>query len=165
MTTAYIGLGANLGRPTDKILSALASIAELSEIHLVAHSSLYMSNPIGPAGQPKYINAVAKLSTTLSPHHLLDALLSLETKLGRTREGTRWGPRIIDLDLLYYGERTINHHNLVLPHPEINNRNFVVYPLYEIEPGFVLPTGQLLSTLIDEVSSRGLERISPQPQI
>lgn len=160
MTIAYIGLGANLGQPQRKINAALAAIETHKNIQLLDQSSPYKSDPLGPSEQPDYINAVAKLSTALSPHDLLNALLRLETKLGRTRDGTHWGPRIIDIDLLYYGQETINDVNLTIPHPEIANRNFVVYPLAEIEPDFILPDGRPLTSLLDNISPHGLEKIT-----
>ncbi|MBL4793947.1 MAG: 2-amino-4-hydroxy-6-hydroxymethyldihydropteridine diphosphokinase [Pseudomonadales bacterium] len=160
MTVAYIGLGANLSQPQQKIRQALDEIKNHRDLQLLTCSSLYQSAPMGLADQPNYINAVAKLSTTLSPHSLLDTLLNIETTLGRTRDGTRWGPRVIDIDLLYYGDHIINENKLTLPHPEINNRNFVLYPLAEIEPDFVFPDGQLLSKLLDKAPPNELERIA-----
>ena len=161
MTIAYIGLGANLGKPQTKIQQALAAIDGHADIRLLDKSSLYKSKAIGLTGQPDYINAAAKLEMTLTPHSLLHELLTIETMLGRTRDGTHWGPRIIDIDLLYCGDQIINDETLVLPHPEILNRDFVLYPLAEMEPNFTLPDGRMLSDITNTISEQGLKRISP----
>jgi 2-amino-4-hydroxy-6-hydroxymethyldihydropteridine diphosphokinase len=120
----YIGLGANLGRREDTLMRALDLLRETPGIRVLRVSSMEETAPIGPAGQPPYLNAVAAVETTLQPLELLDRLQEIESALGRTR-GEKWGPRLIDLDLLYYGEETISHPRLTVPHPEIGQRDFV----------------------------------------
>jgi len=130
---AYIGLGANLGEPVAQVRRALAGVAELDEVEVLQVSRLYRNPPLGPKEQPWYINAVAQVRTRLTAEELLRALRRLETALGRVR-GERWGPRIIDLDLLLYDGEVVNTAELVLPHPEMHRRAFVLAPLAEIAP-------------------------------
>jgi 2-amino-4-hydroxy-6-hydroxymethyldihydropteridine diphosphokinase len=126
--TAYIGLGSNLQQPIQQVKQALLHLAELPQTHLLNASPLYRSAPLGPADQPDYINAVAALATRLSPLALLDALQTIERQQGRVREGERWGPRTLDLDLLLYAEQKIQNDRLRVPHPGLGERNFVLYP-------------------------------------
>jgi len=130
--TAYIGLGSNLQQPIRQVNQALQQLAKIPRTRLVTASSLYRSAPLGPADQPDYINAVAALATGLSPLELLDALQAIERQQGRVREGERWGPRTLDLDLLLYGDLQIHNERLTVPHPGLGERNFVLYPLYDI---------------------------------
>ncbi len=144
--TAWLGLGANLGNPEATLKSAVASLKALSGGSLVALSSLYQSSPLGPQGQPDYLNAVAGLKTTLSPHELLKALHVIENAHDRIRK-ERWGARTLDLDLLLYGSDEIDTKDLTVPHAELKNRNFVLVPLLEIWPAATLPDGTSLITL------------------
>lgn len=130
--TAYIGLGSNLQQPIQQINQALQLLKDIPRTHLITASPLYRSEPLGPADQPDYINAVAALATGLSPLELLDALQAIERQQGRVREGERWGPRTLDLDLLLYGDLQIHNERLTVPHPGLGERNFVLYPLYDI---------------------------------
>jgi|GEM_PF-5125557 len=114
---AWIGLGANLGDPRAQLDAALAAIGELAHTRLLSRSSYYRTPPMGPPGQPDYLNAVAGVETALTPEALLEALLAIETRLGRRRDGQVWGPRVIDLDLLCYGEQRRDTAFLRLPHP------------------------------------------------
>lgn len=130
--TAFIGLGSNLGKCTENILRAADMLADTSGIVTLGLSTLIETKPVGPVqDQPDFTNAVAKIETTLSPLDLLDRLLSIEVRLGRVRN-ERWGPRVIDLDLLIYGDRQVNHARLKVPHPEIPNRPFVRAGLAEL---------------------------------
>lgn len=129
---AYIGLGSNLQRPADQLRRALHALAELPSSRLGAQSRLYRSRPLGPPNQPEYINAVAELFTRLDPVALLDRLQALESAQGRRRDGLRWGPRTLDLDLLLYGDLRIDLPRLQVPHRELARREFVLYPLLEI---------------------------------
>ncbi|NDU86000.1 MAG: 2-amino-4-hydroxy-6-hydroxymethyldihydropteridine diphosphokinase [Ferrovum sp.] len=131
--TAYIGLGSNLTDPVNHINTALASLALLPCSHLVAHSRLYRSAPHGHLDQPDFINAVARLETTLDPEHLLTALLHLEQEHGRQRLFAN-GPRTLDLDILLYGQECRHTANLVLPHPRLAQRPFVLLPWLEVAP-------------------------------
>ncbi len=130
---AYIGLGANLGEPAAQLRRALAELAATDEVEVLQVSSFYLNPPLGPQEQPWYVNAVAQVRTRLTPEELLRSLHRLETALGRVR-GERWGPRVIDLDLLLYDGEVINAPELVLPHPEMHRRAFVLAPLAEIAP-------------------------------
>ena len=112
---------------------------------------------MGPQDQPDYLNAVAALETTLLPHELLDQLQAIETAQGRVRGATRWGSRTLDLDLLLYGNETINDERLVVPHPGMKARSFVLYPLYEIAPGLLLPGGETLASLLNNCPREGLK--------
>jgi 2-amino-4-hydroxy-6-hydroxymethyldihydropteridine diphosphokinase len=155
---AYIGLGANLGDPIATLQSAVNALRQTPGIRLVTASSLYRSTALGPAGQPDYINAVAHLSTSLTPHELLAALQRIENQHGRTRE-VRWGARTLDLDLLLYANDEIHTSSLIIPHIELKNRNFVVIPLLEISPNLVLPDATVIATLTVAHNPTGLERL------
>lgn len=130
---AYIGLGANLGDPRRQLAEALARLAVLEEVEVLKVSTFYLNPPLGPPGQPWYVNAVAQVRTRLEPEELLRVLLRVEEDLGRVR-GERWGPRIIDLDLLLYDGVIMSGPELALPHPEMHRRAFVLVPLAEIAP-------------------------------
>lgn len=134
MPIAYIGLGANLGQPAEQISAAIAALARAPCVTLLAQSSLYRSKAIGLPDQPDYCNAVCALDTTLDAESLFDVLIAIEQAAGRVRDGRRWGPRVLDLDLLHYADRMQTTPRLTLPHPEIARRNFVLVPLAEIAP-------------------------------
>ena len=155
MYPAFVGLGANLGNPGETLASAVRALRLLPDTRLEGLSSLYRSRPLGPAGQPDYLNAVARLRTRLTPHGLLAALHAIEQDHGRRREA-RWGPRTLDLDLLLYDNDEISTTSLVVPHPELKSRNFVVIPLLETAPGTHLPDGTALSGLPAATDSDGL---------
>ncbi|MDM8569657.1 2-amino-4-hydroxy-6-hydroxymethyldihydropteridine diphosphokinase [Thiotrichales bacterium HSG1] len=144
MTNVYIGLGSNLNNPIYQLRKALQILETIPATHLQNHSSLYRSKAIGPKNQPDYINAVAVLSTKLSPFNLLKKLQDIEIERGRTRKGKRWQARILDLDILIYGNMRLHTPKLILPHPELYNRMFVLKPLYECVPNLILPNGQRL---------------------
>lgn len=135
---AYLGLGANLGDREATLRTALSSLSDLPTIQVSQVSSLYETAAVGVTDQPDFLNAVAKISTSLSATALLGALLNLENLLGRVRT-LRWGPRVIDLDLLLYGEAQIALPELIVPHPRLRERAFVLVPLSEIAPEMVLP--------------------------
>jgi 2-amino-4-hydroxy-6-hydroxymethyldihydropteridine pyrophosphokinase len=135
---AYVGLGANLGDPPRQLLNALDRLANDPEWRLEARSRLWRSPAIGPQPQPDYCNAVCRLRTRLEPEQLLGRLLDLEDAAGRTRE-QRWGPRLLDLDLLHVPGVRRATTRLTLPHPQIARRDFVLRPWAEIAPGLVLP--------------------------
>jgi 2-amino-4-hydroxy-6-hydroxymethyldihydropteridine diphosphokinase len=160
MVRVYIGLGSNLDQPERQVQLALEALAELPETVVTAHSSLYRSEPLGPPGQPDYINAVAALETGLSPLDLLAALQGIEARQGRVREGERWGPRPLDLDILLYGEQVSDDPRLTLPHPGLYERNFVLYPLAEIAPGLSIPGKGPLEVLLAQCHQGRLEKLS-----
>lgn len=157
MTAVYIGIGANLGNPIVTMEQATLALAKLPETNLLLHSRLYRSKPLGPSDQPDYSNAVALIDTTLSPLALLDELQALEIRLGRQPSHLRWGPRVIDLDILLYGQEIIQHERLTIPHPGLDKREFVLYPLAEIAPDLILPTGASILTLKELCDPRGIE--------
>jgi len=156
--TAYIGLGSNLENPRDQVTRALEELAAIPETTLIDASSLYRSAPIGPEGQPDYINAVARLKTRLSPLQLLDALQTIEDAHGRVRE-ERWGARTLDLDLLLYGEQHIQHERLTVPHPEMHRRAFVLVPLAEIAPELEIPAKGGVMSLLERCEEMDITRL------
>ena len=160
MERVYIGLGSNLATPIEQLRSALAAVAALPQTDLIAQSSFYSSDPLGPADQPRYVNAVAALDTELSPLALLDALQTIELEQGRTRKAERWGPRTLDLDILLFGERLLDEPRLTVPHYHMHARAFVLYPLAEIAPDLKLPDGRALIELLGACPYAGLERLS-----
>ena len=145
---AYIGLGANLGDRRAALDAALAALGARAGVEVVAVSRVRETDPWGPVEQPLFLNAAAALDTTLSPRELLDALLAVERDLGRTRDGRRWGPRTIDLDLLLYGSDQIDEPGLAVPHPRLAERLFVLEPLYDLDPALVVPGAGELATLL-----------------
>jgi 2-amino-4-hydroxy-6-hydroxymethyldihydropteridine diphosphokinase len=155
---AYVGLGSNLDDPAAQLSRALQALACLPDTRLVAVSGRYRNPPMGPAGQPDYLNAVAGLLTRLSPQALLAALQGIEHEQGRRRDGPRWGPRTMDLDLLAYGSARLESDALTLPHPGIRSRPFVLVPLAEVAPGLHLPDGQSVAALAAAVDATGLRR-------
>jgi len=137
VVTVYIGLGSNLGNRKNNINNALENLARLPDTILLKTSSLYNSSAIGPA-QRDYINCVARITTSQPPQKLLDNLHEIERRMGR-KKNRRWGPRLIDLDIIFYGRRIISGGNLAVPHREAARRRFVIEPMSEIAPGFVHP--------------------------
>ena len=136
--TAYIAIGANLGDPLAQVRESFDALAALPGMRLVATSSIYRTAPVGADGQPDYFNAVACVETRLAPRALLEALLDLESRKGRFRSFQN-APRTLDLDLLLYGERSIGEPGLVVPHPRMHLRRFVLEPLLEIAPDAMIP--------------------------
>ena len=138
---AFIALGSNLGQPVENLRAAAEALGAEDGVELQALSGFERTTPVGgPQGQPDYLNAVARIETCLEPLELLDRLQAIEACLGRERsDEERWGPRLLDLDLLYYGELTIETSRLVVPHPRAEERLFVLEPLAEIAPGLRLP--------------------------
>ena len=133
MTIVYIGLGSNLGQPKSQLRDALVAIDNLPNSKLLRHSSFYGSTPMGPQDQPDFYNAAALINTTLPPRDVMAWLLSTEQAMGRTRL-RRWGERCIDLDLLLYDELSLENDDLVIPHPRILDRDFVLLPLLDLNP-------------------------------
>ena len=160
--TAYVGLGANLDEPADHVRRAFEDLAALPHVRLTARSPLYMSAPLGPADQPDYINAAAALETQLAPLELLTELRGIETRHGRRRDGTRWGPRVLDLDLLLYGDLVLDSHELTLPHPSLHERAFVLYPLADIAPMLVIPGRGTLRELCTGLRSGRIQRLETE---
>jgi len=158
VTRAFIGLGSNLAEPQRQLRSALEAIAALPQTQLLRCSSFYRSAPVGPAGQPDYINAVAELETGLSPLQLLDQLQAVEAAHGRERS-IRWGARTLDLDILLLDSQQLDEARLQVPHPRMTERNFVLVPLAELEPGLQLPSGESIQALLRQCPENRLEKV------
>jgi 2-amino-4-hydroxy-6-hydroxymethyldihydropteridine diphosphokinase len=149
VTRAYVGLGANLGDREETLRRAAELLAAEPGIEVVAVSSLRETEPVGYVDQPAFLNGACAVETELSPHDLLDRLLAIERALGRERgKGPRWGPRTIDLDLLLYGQETVDEPGLTVPHPRLSERSFALEPLVELDPGLRLPDGRGLQGLL-----------------
>ena len=159
MERVYIGLGSNLAEPRQQWRGALAALAQLPDTALAQTSSFYSSDPLGPADQPRYVNAVAALDTHLEPLQLLDALQAIELTQGRERKDDRWGPGTRDLDILVFGNRLLNEPRLQVPHYHMHARPFVLYPLAELAPDLHLADGRLLSDLLLVCPFEGLEQL------
>jgi len=156
---AYIGLGANLGEPLQQLRTALASLVQIPGTRLVVVSPAYRSSPMGPQDQPCYINAVAGMLTSLEAEVLLDSLQAIERGMGRTQDRERWGPRIIDLDLLVYGDKVVQNERLVLPHPGVHERSFVLYPFADVAPTLKVPGRGSVQSLRAAVPAGDLLRL------
>lgn len=147
---AYIGLGSNLQSPARQLDSAMDLLASIPNTRLIARSSLYRSAPFGGIEQPDFVNAVASLLTRLTAHDLLAELQQIEQRRGRERNDVRWGPRVIDLDLLVFSDQVLADPGLKVPHPGITDRNFVLLPLREIAPELLIPgLGRVASLPVD----------------
>ena len=153
MTRAYIGLGSNLDDRERMLWSALHMLAFSPEVDVVAVSSFRETDPVGYLDQPAFLNAAAAVETELGPRELLGLLLDVERELGRTREGPRFGPRTIDLDLLLYGDRLIAEPGLVVPHPGLATRRFVLEPLAELAPTLKIPGNGTVQALLAGLQS------------
>ena len=161
MTPAYIALGANLGDPMAQVEGAKNDIAKLAATRLVDCSPWYRSKAIGPGEQQDYVNGVALIETELAPGELLTRLKALEKKHGRI-DTIRWGPRHLDLDILLYGNTHIDSEHLHIPHPRLQERNFVIIPLRDIAADLVLPDGTAVSKLADVLGHQNLHPIPAQ---
>ena len=165
MIEVYIGLGSNMTEPRAQISRALQALSQLSASRLLKHSSLYASKPMGPQNQDNYVNAVACLQTTLAPLALLAECQNIEQQHGRARNGERWGPRTLDLDILLYAQDIVQQPELVIPHYGMKQREFVLYPLHEIAPELRLPCGSSLVQLLELCPLNGLQKITVTAQI
>jgi 2-amino-4-hydroxy-6-hydroxymethyldihydropteridine diphosphokinase len=145
---AYVGLGSNLGDREQMIGRAVALLGQTPRVELVAVSTLRETAPVGLLDQPWFVNAAASLDTEVGPRALLERLLEIERLLGRTREGRRFGPREIDLDLLLYGDESVGQPGLTVPHPRLHERLFALEPLAELEPDLVVPGRGAVRALI-----------------
>ncbi len=153
---AYIGVGSNLEDPRVQVLAAFAKLAALPQTLLVSTSRLYRSRPFGNVAQPDFVNAVAGLLTQLDSRSLLEHLQGIERAMGRPAQHERWGPRLIDLDLLALGTERCADERLTLPHSGIVERNFVLYPLADIAPDLDLPGLGRVADLAAAVTAEGL---------
>jgi len=155
----YIGIGSNLDNPVAQVLEAVEELEMIPDTILAERSSLYSGKPMGPGDQPDYVNAVVAMDTLLSAAELHEALIRIEDLQGRTREGDKWGPRIIDLDLLLYGNHSIDTATLTVPHPGMHERDFVIIPLEEVAGNLKIPGRGHLYSLINKCKSHSLKKL------
>ena len=156
--TAYVALGANLGDPLATLQAALAALSAIPATTLGPTSSLYRTAPVGLRNQPDFVNGVAQLRTTLSPRRMLEALFDIEALFGRSRSVPN-APRTLDLDLLLHGETTLSDNDLILPHPRMHLRAFVLVPLLEIAPGCTIPGLGPARQFLGSCSDQSIARI------
>ena len=156
---AYIALGSNLENPIKQIQSAYEKIAQIPDTDLLHSSSFYKSAPEGQLNQPDYINAVVSINTALTPLKLLDALLKIELQHGRIRK-YRNAPRTLDLDILLYGNLQLNDSKLIIPHPRMAQRAFVLFPLIEIAPRCIIPGHGKIDKLAAACSDQVIEQLN-----
>ena len=157
MNRVYLGLGSNLSDPLHQIHRVISSIKAIEHIEITALSSLYVSQPMGPQDQPDFFNAVIEIHTTLQPIQLLDKMQAIENQAGRIRKHQRWGPRVVDIDILLYNSEVINTERLTVPHYGLQQREFVVIPLAEINNQLELPNGPSIKSLATTIFSNGLK--------
>jgi 2-amino-4-hydroxy-6-hydroxymethyldihydropteridine diphosphokinase len=155
---AYVALGSNLSQPKERVEEALAKLAALP-LRAFARSRLFGSKPMGPQQQPDYVNAAAAFLTQQDAHELLKQLLAIEQAMGRIR-AERWGPRIIDLDLIHVTGLRVEAAGLTIPHPGVSSRNFVLYPLSDIAPTLEIPGVGNVQQLLERVGREGIEVLS-----
>lgn len=152
MTRVYIALGSNLASPMAQAKAAIQALATLPESELIAVSSFYRTPPLGPPDQPDYLNAVVALDTELPAEILLDNTQRIEQQQGRVRKAERWGPRTLDLDILLFGKVIINSARLTIPHYDMKNRGFMLWPLFEIAPELHFPDGSSLYSVLTHLA-------------
>lgn len=159
MTIAFVGLGANLGEPRRQVEAALEELGRVAQTRVVRQSSFYRSAPVGYAEQPEFVNAVAQLETALPAERLLAELQAIEARHGRQRSFPN-APRTLDLDLLMYGNATLDSAKLRVPHPRMHERAFVLAPLLEIAPDIVIPGQGAAEELLQRCEGQSVERIA-----
>lgn len=164
MTESYIGLGSNLDNPARQLRRALTALKDAPGISLAGCSSFYRSKPMGPQDQPDFVNAVAVLESNLSARSLLARLHAIEDQQGRVRDGQRWGPRTLDLDLLLHGDEVIAEAELTVPHPGLARRNFVLLPLLELAPEIEIPGQGPAATLLESAGAEGVTKLATHEQ-
>jgi 2-amino-4-hydroxy-6-hydroxymethyldihydropteridine diphosphokinase len=163
MAVVYLGLGSNLGDRAQYLVRACATLHQHPEMHVQAVSSLYHTAPVGFTAQGWFLNAVARLETTLSPQSLLSVTQATERRLGRT-PGPRWGPRVIDIDILLYNNLELHTPSLTIPHAAMHERAFVLVPLTELAPDLCLPSGVRVRDLLAALPhNRSVQWFGPFP--
>ncbi|KAA1049736.1 2-amino-4-hydroxy-6-hydroxymethyldihydropteridine diphosphokinase [Pseudocitrobacter sp. 73] len=153
MTLAYIAIGSNLASPMEQVNAALKALDDIPESHIITVSSFYRTPPLGPQDQPDYLNAAVALETSLAPEALLNHTQRIELQQGRVRKAERWGPRTLDLDIMLFGNQVINTERLTVPHYDMKNRGFMLWPLFEIAPTWVFPDGETLHSRLTQLNA------------
>ena len=148
MTRVYIALGSNLASPLTQVNAAIAALGNIPDSRIVAVSGLYRTPPLGPQDQPDYLNAAVALETSLAPEALLAHTQRIELDQGRVRKAERWGPRTLDLDIMLFGNVTLATPRLTVPHYDMKNRGFMLWPLFEIAPELHFPDGETLASVL-----------------
>lgn len=153
MTLVYIAIGSNLASPLEQVNAAIRALADIPDSRVVSVSSLYRTPPLGPQDQPDYLNAAVALETSLAPEALLDHNQRIELQQGRVRKAERWGPRTLDLDIMLFGDAIINSERLTVPHYDMKNRGFMLWPLFEIAPQLHFPDGLALRAALENLGA------------
>lgn len=156
---AFIGLGSNMDSPEQQIIQALNMLHQSPNISVERASHLYSSQPMGQMQQPSYVNAVCKIATSLQPLELLDRLQEIEAQQGRVRSASRWASRTLDLDILTYNQLSMDEPRLTIPHYGMREREFVLVPMFEIEPDMIMHDGKTLALWINQCDLNGLRRL------
>lgn len=149
MTLAYIAIGSNLASPLEQVNAAVQALGEIPHSRIEAVSSFYRTPPLGPQDQPDYLNAAVVLNTALDAETLLDNTQRIELQQGRVRKAERWGPRTLDLDIMLFGHEVIHTERLTVPHYDMKNRGFMLWPLFEVAPDLIFPDGISLKSILD----------------
>ena len=153
MTLAYIAIGSNLASPLEQVNAAVQALGDIPQSRIVALSAFYRTPPLGPQDQPDYLNPAVALETALSPDALLDHTQRIELQQGRVRKAERWGPRTLDLDIMLFGDAVIATERLTVPHYDMKNRGFMLWPLAEIAPQLTFPDGESLTALLQRLNA------------
>ena len=156
---AWLGLGSNLQEPVMQLQQALRRVGETTGLKVLRTSSFYRTPPWGDEQQDDFINAVVQIETSLEPLNLLGELKTIENLMGRKRSGRRWGPRLIDIDLLLYGDQQLYMDELEVPHPRMHERAFVLIPLAELDPELDIPGRGSVENLLQQVDCSGIKRL------
>ncbi len=153
MTLAYIAIGSNLASPLEQVNAAVQALGEIPQSRIVAVSSFYRTPPLGPQDQPDYLNAAVVLDTALNAETLLDNTQRIELQRGRVRKAERWGPRTLDLDIMLFGDEVINTERLTVPHYDMKNRGFMLWPLFEVAPNLIFPDDIPLKSILGSLNA------------
>jgi len=153
MTLAYIAIGSNLASPLEQVNAAVQALSEIPQSRLVKVSAFYRTPPLGPQDQPDYLNAAVVLVTSLDAETLLDNTQRIELQQGRQRKAERWGPRTLDLDIMLFGDEVINTDRLTVPHYDMKNRGFMLWPLWEVAPELTFPNGESLQAILQQLNA------------
>ena len=153
MTLTYIAIGSNLASPLEQVNAAVQALGEIPQSRLVQVSAFYRTPPLGPQDQPDYLNAAVVLETSLDAETLLDNTQRIELQQGRQRKAERWGPRTLDLDIMLFGDEVINTDRLTVPHYDMKNRGFMLWPLWEVAPELTFPNGESLQAILQQLNA------------